>query len=461
MDIEDFHGLRGARLEPWSPPRSTPGWVGGLYRTIVYVCIYLGTAAHPVLTLQDIDALMVHNIKLVVLFGPCGVGKGTRVRVLADALREKAREMEEGRFVVMAQDVHATREISFSFFKVGGVGYVILGRTQYGMNGDAKWDCWDAIRGGRSDFKIQSIKQAAALLRAKSSNEVEGVILGEGNFGMSIRTIGPKLVFESCGADIDEIDYIHIGYSSAEQYAERINGRQRGSSHQDFLTANTARESRSYQNGNRRHAQCFKDVEELARSWDGEQMGHIRVRQITWDSPRDSIVEAVFGVGHGAHRDAEMHTEADAHTAAALEKEVIIDPSTADGGVCDIFTALEKEGSINNFTDDVGADDMPSDREIVDAAMANLSSHVPREGTASWARKVVRYKRRFIEGSLEVPGHQRSRTFIVETNRAIKAVVENFLDDVIEIKKYGRNFIVKIASGKSIQTTRHMIRSST
>ena len=57
MDIEDFHGLRGARLEPWSPPRSTPGWVGGLYRTIVYVCIYLGTAAHPVLTLQDyIDA---------------------------------------------------------------------------------------------------------------------------------------------------------------------------------------------------------------------------------------------------------------------------------------------------------------------------------------------------------------------------------------------------------------------
>jgi hypothetical protein len=24
MDIEDFHGLRGARLEPWSPPRSTP-----------------------------------------------------------------------------------------------------------------------------------------------------------------------------------------------------------------------------------------------------------------------------------------------------------------------------------------------------------------------------------------------------------------------------------------------------
>ena len=91
MDIEDFHGLRGARLEPWSPPRSTPGWVGGLYRTIVYVCIYLGTAAHPVLTLQDIDALMVHNIKLVVLFGPCGVGKGTRVRVLADALREKAR----------------------------------------------------------------------------------------------------------------------------------------------------------------------------------------------------------------------------------------------------------------------------------------------------------------------------------------------------------------------------------
>jgi LPS sulfotransferase NodH len=58
----------------------------------------------------------------------------------------------------------------------------------------------------------------------------------------------------------------------------------------------------------------------------------------------------------------------------------------------------------------------------------------------------------------------------VETNRAIieklweadpenliKAVVEHLGDDVIVIEKYK----VKITSGKSIQATRHMIRSST
>ena len=90
---------------------------------------------------------------------------------------------------------------------------------------------------------------------------------------MSIRSIGPKLVFESCGADIDEIDYIHIAYSSAEQFAERINGRRRGSSHQDSLTANTAQVQKQYRHCTRVHAQCFKDVEELACSWDGEQMG--------------------------------------------------------------------------------------------------------------------------------------------------------------------------------------------
>jgi hypothetical protein len=62
----------------------------------------------------------------------------------------------------------------------------------------------------------------------------------------------------------------------------------------------------------------------------------------------------------------------------------------------------------------------------------------------------------------------------VETNRAIieklweadpdkfiLAVVENLPDDVIDFERGGRKFKVKITPGKSIQTTRHMIRSST
>ena len=62
----------------------------------------------------------------------------------------------------------------------------------------------------------------------------------------------------------------------------------------------------------------------------------------------------------------------------------------------------------------------------------------------------------------------------VETNRAIieklweadpdkfiLAVVENLPDDVIDFERDGGKSKVKITSGKSIQTTRHMIRSST
>ena len=234
--------------------------------------------------------------KLVVLFGPSGVGEGTRFYVLAEALTTQAEEVEHGTFVL--RGANKAQKIGYAFFKIGGTGYVLLGRKQIGLNGDAKWDCWDNAVGGALydslSFKAQSVKQAAALLRTKGDICTHGVILGEGNMGMSNSQIGPKYIFESC-ADVGAIDYYHIGYTTAEQYAERINGRRVHVRKEHILTAKTAMDSSSYRVRNRDHATFWKRLERFASSADGELRGQIRTYQIAWDSPRESIAMAVLG----------------------------------------------------------------------------------------------------------------------------------------------------------------------
>ena len=92
-------------------------------------------------------------------------------------------------------------------------------------------------------------------------------------------------------------------------------------------------------------------------------------------------------------------------------------------------------------------------------------------GVAAFADNMIE---KFIENDSEEACKAFFENADVETNRAIieklweadpdkfiLAVVENLADDVIDFERGGQKFKVKITSGKSIQTTRHMIRSST